>query len=222
MTVLVERCGELLDSAEVGLALTSPSGELRVIACTTERMRVLELIEIQNDQGPCRDCFRSGKQVLNRRLSDTADRWPTFTPEALEAGFSVVHALPMRLRSEVIGAMNVFSGEPKLLSERMVNLAQAFADVATIGILQERAIKDSSETAGQLQGALNSRIVIEQAKGVVAEQQSISVEAAFSLLRGYSRSHHIGLSDVARSVINGSLIAGQLTVTKGRSDSSER
>jgi transcriptional regulator with GAF, ATPase, and Fis domain len=135
MSVLVERCAELLDSAEVGLALAAGQGELRVLASSSERMRALELIEVQNDEGPCRDCLRSGEQVLNQRLDGAESRWPRFAPEAREAGFRMVHALPLRLRSDVIGAMNIFSSEFRELSPQDVNLTQALADVATIVIL---------------------------------------------------------------------------------------
>src|SRR5579863_3527152 len=116
MSVLVERCAEFLGSAEVGLALAAVRGELRVMASSSERMRALELIEFQNDEGPCRDCLLSGRQVLNHRLDIVDDPWPRFSPQAREAGFKMVHALPMRLRSEIIGAMNIFSPDVRELS----------------------------------------------------------------------------------------------------------
>ncbi len=210
MSVLVERCAELLDSAEVGLALAAARGELRVMASSTERMRALELIEFQNDEGPCRDCLLDGKQVLNQRLDQTEERWPRFTPQAREAGFRMVHALPLRLRNDVIGAMNIFSTEFRELSIEDVNLTQALADAATIGILQERAIKHGTELAGQLQGALNSRVVIEQAKGIVAERRQVDMDEAFALLRSYARSNRKQLSDVARAIIDHSLAPGEL------------
>jgi ANTAR domain/GAF domain len=210
MSVLVERCAELLDSAEVGLALAATRGELRVMASSSERMRSLELIEFQNDEGPCRDCLANGEQVLNCRLDDTGDRWPAFTPLARDAGFQMVHALPMRLRSDVIGAMNIFSPELDELSPEDVYLTQALADAATIGILQERAIKHETDLAGQLQGALNSRIVIEQAKGIVAERRQVDMDEAFALLRSYARSKRTPLSDVARAIIDHSLAPAEL------------
>jgi transcriptional regulator with GAF, ATPase, and Fis domain len=212
MSVLVERCAELLDSAEVGLALAAARGELRVMASSTERMRALELIEVQNDEGPCRDCLRSGEQILNQRLADSEDRWPRFTHEAQEAGFQMVHALPLRLRSDVIGAMNIFSPELRELSPEDVNLTQALADAATIGILQERAVKHGADLAGQLQGALNSRIVIEQAKGIVAERRQLDMDQAFALLRSHARSHRIQLSDVAHAIIDHELSPADLQV----------
>jgi hypothetical protein len=213
MSVLVERCAELLDSAEVGLALAAGRGELRVMASSTERMRALELIEVQNDEGPCRDCLRSGQQVLNQRLAGAEDRWPRFTLEALDAGFQMVHALPLRLRSDVIGAMNIFSPELRELSPEDVNLTQALADAATIGILQERAVKHGADLAGQLQGALNSRIVIEQAKGIVAERRHLDMDEAFTLLRSHARSNRTQLSEVARAIIDHSLAPADLQAT---------
>jgi transcriptional regulator with GAF, ATPase, and Fis domain len=215
MSVLVERCAELLDSAEVGLALAAARGELRVMASSTERMRALELIEVQNDEGPCRDCLRSGEQVLNQRLAGAEDRWPRFTHEAQEAGFQMVHALPLRLRNDVIGAMNIFSSELRELSPEDVNLTQALADAATIGILQERAVKHGADLAGQLQGALNSRIVIEQAKGIVAERRQLDMDEAFALLRSHARSHRTQLSEVARAIVDHSLLPADLQTTAG-------
>ena len=214
MSVLVERCAELLDSTEVGLAMADARGQLRVLASSTERMRVLELIEVQNDEGPCRDCFQAGKPVLNQRLDLTDDRWPRFAPQAREAGFQMVHALPLRLRSDTIGAMNVFDADLRQLTSQEVHLAQGLADVATIGILQERAIHQGVQLADQLQQALNSRIAIEQAKGMVAERVHVGMDEAFGLLRGYARSRRQRLSDVAVALINGKLTPADLSSTQ--------
>jgi hypothetical protein len=218
MSVLVERCAELLDSAEVGLALAAGRGELRVMASSTERMRALELIEVQDDEGPCRDCLITGEQVLNQRLVDADGRWPRFAHEAREAGFQMVHALPLRLRRDVIGAMNIFSPELRELSREDVNLTQALADVATIGILQERAVKHGTDLASQLQGALNSRIVIEQAKGIVAERRHVDMDQAFAALRSYARSNRTQLSEVARAIIDHSLAPADLNIPAARQD----
>ena len=213
MSVMVERCAELLESVEVGLALAAARGELRVMASSSERMRALELIEFQDDEGPCRDCLLTGEQVLNERLRDAEERWPRFAPKAREAGFEMVHAMPLRLRNDVIGAMNIFDLEFRVLSPQDVNLTQALADAATIGILQERAIRHETDLAGQLQGALNSRIVIEQAKGIVAEGRHVDMDEAFALLRSHARGHRIQLSDVARSIIDHTLSPSELRAT---------
>jgi len=205
LATLSERCVELLDTVEVGLVLLDGHGGLQVMASSTERMRVAELFEVQNQEGPCFDCQRGGEQVINEPLGKTEGRWPRFGPMALNAGFHMVHALPLRLRTDVIGAMNIFDTELREMTPQQVNISQALADAATIGILQERSVRHQIDVAGQLQGALNSRIVIEQAKGVVAEQQKVSMEEAFAMLRGYSRNSRMPLSDVAAAVIGGSL-----------------
>ncbi|MGO9342155.1 MAG: GAF and ANTAR domain-containing protein [Acidimicrobiales bacterium] len=211
MSTLVDRCAELLESSEVGLALADVHGELRVLASSSERMRVLELIEIQNDEGPCRDCFISGEQLVNQRLDALEGRWPNFGSEARSAGFKMVHALPLRLRNETIGAMNIFNVDLVELTAQEVNLAQALADAATIGILQERAVRYGVELAGQLQQALNSRIVIEQAKGVVAERLRVGMDEAFDRMRGYARGNRRRLGEVAVNLIDGSLDVSALS-----------
>ena len=216
MTTLVDRCAELLSPGEVGLALVDPRGELRVLASSTERMRLLELIEIQDDEGPCRDCFQSGEQVVNQHLDQAQDRWPRFAPKARSAGFQTVHALPLRLRNETIGAMNIFNASVMEMTPLEVNLAQALADAATIGILQERAVRQGVELAAQLQGALNSRIVVEQAKGIVAERLRVGMDEAFGLIRGYARGARRRLSEVAENLIAGSLSPDDLTRSQPR------
>lgn len=213
LSVLVTRCTQLLDSTEVGLALADTRGQLRVVASSTERMRVLELVEEQNDEGPCWDCFRTGTPVLNQRLGETEDRWPGFASHARAAGFQVVHALPLRLRANTIGAMNVFNVNVHSLTSQEVHLTQALADVATIGILQERAIRQGVELATQLQGALNSRIVIEQAKGTVAERLKVGMDEAFQMIRNYARKNQRRLSDVASALIDNTLQEGDLLTT---------
>jgi transcriptional regulator with GAF, ATPase, and Fis domain len=210
LSTLAERCIELLESVEVGLVLLDRRGRLQMMASSTERIRMADLVEVQNEEGPCFDCLRESEQVLNRRLDSVDNRWPRFGPMAREAGFRTAHAFPLRLRRDVIGAMNVFDTESRDMTTQQVNLTQALADAATIGILQERSVRRQIDVAGQLQGALNSRIVIEQAKGVVAEQQRVSMEDAFAMLRGYSRTSRIPLSDVAHAVIDRSLSSAAL------------
>jgi GAF domain-containing protein len=210
LSALVERCVELLDTAEVGLVLVDIRGRLQVMASSTERMRVAELFELQNEEGPCLECHRSGEQVLNQDLEEAEGRWPRFAPMARRAGFRMVHALPMRLRSDVIGAVNIFDAEVHRLTSLETNLAQALADAATIGILQERTVKLQADLSSQLQGALNSRIAIEQAKGIVAEREHVEMEQAFSMLRTYARSNHRQLADVARAVIERTLTTAEL------------
>jgi transcriptional regulator with GAF, ATPase, and Fis domain len=211
MCTLVDRLSELLDPSEVGLALGNTGGELRVLASSSERMRLLELIEVQSNEGPCRDCFRDGRRVVNQRLDEAQDRWPTFSAQARSAGFQMVHAIPLRLRDETIGALNIFNQNLTLLTSQEVNLAQALADAATIGILQERAIRHGAELAGQLQRALDSRIVVEQAKGIVGERQRVTMDEAFDMMRKYARSHRRRLSAVASEVVSGELTLADLS-----------
>jgi transcriptional regulator with GAF, ATPase, and Fis domain len=222
MCLLVDRCAELLETTEVALALADGHGELRALASTTERVRVLELIEIQNDEGPCRDCFRNGERVINQRLSDADVRWPRFATQVRAAGFQMVHALPLRLRDDTIGAMNIFDRELRELTLQEVNLTQALADAATIGILQERAVQHGAQLARQLQVALNSRIVIEQAKGVVAERLHMGMDEAFALIRVYARNGRLRLSDVAIALVAGSLSASDLSSTPANQSYADR
>jgi len=212
LTLLADRCVDVLDVGAAGLMLVAPDGNLRVMASSSEAMRVLELFEIQAQEGPCLDCFRTGGPVVNQDLVTANDRWPRFATEALAAGFHSVHALPMRLRGKVIGALNLFHLEPGAMRQADVDAAQAFADVATIAILQHRAATEAHALNEQLNGALNTRIVIEQAKGVVAERQSLDMEQAFATLRNHARNHNRKLAEVAVDVIEGSLPAPGLDV----------
>ncbi|MDT0530816.1 GAF and ANTAR domain-containing protein [Micromonospora sp. DSM 115977] len=201
--VLTERCVQVLGVSAAGLLLTDQRDALQVVAASSERTRLLELFQLQTDQGPCVDCFRTGRPVSVVDLS-TAGRWPRFTAAAAEVGFAAVHALPMRLRSEVIGTLNLFDIHPGALDDGRLRLGQALADVATIGLLQQRAIHRRDILAEQLQTALHSRVLIEQAKGVLAERLGVDVGEAFSLLRDSARSRNRSLSDLARAVVDGS------------------
>lgn len=212
LTLLTDRCVEVLDVTAAGIMLVAPEGDLRVMASSSSAMRVLELFEIQAEEGPCLDSFATGLPVVNQDLSTLNGRWPLFTHEALEAGFRAVHALPMRLRGSVIGGLNLFHTEPGDLAQADVDAAQALADVATITILQHRAALEAQVLNAQLSHALNSRIVIEQAKGMLSERLGLNMERAFATLRNHARNHNLRLSDVAQSTINGTLPANMLDV----------
>ena len=217
LSILADRCVELLGAAEVGLVLVGPRG-LQVMASSTERMRVTELLEVQLEEGPCFDCYRTGLPVLNQQLASADRRWPHFAPRARESGFRTVHAVPLRLRDEVIGAMNVFDTSLHELTQTDSNLLRAFADTATIGILQERTLKQQSDLSIELQGALNSRIAVEQAKGILAERLKVDMDTAFGMIRKYARNHSMLLSSVADALVRGSLSAADLSSpSKGRS-----
>jgi GAF domain-containing protein len=210
LTRLADRCVDLLHVGAAGLMLVAPDGELRVMASSSEAMRVLELFELQSKEGPCVDCFRTGLPVVNRDLAADKTRWPRFAAEALNAGFHSAHALPLRLRGKGIGALNLFHIGPGEMEDADIDAAQALADIATIAILQHRAMLESHVLNDQLHHALNSRIIIEQAKGMVAENQALNIEEAFAILRNYARNHNLRLVDVAASVIEGSLPASTL------------
>ena len=210
LTLLADRCVDVLDVEAAGLMLVAPDGDLRVMASSSETMRVLELFELQSKEGPCLDCYRTGQPVVNQDLASVNGRWPRFAAEALAAGFHSVHALPMRLRGTVLGALNLFHIEPGEIRQADVASAQALADVATIAILQHRAALEAQVLNEQLNHALNSRIVIEQAKGILAEREGLNMEQAFSTLRNHARNHNLRLADVARALIAGSLAAAAL------------
>jgi len=212
LTVLADSCVEVLDVGAAGLMLVAPDGNLRVMASSSEAMRLLELFELQAQEGPCLDCYRTGRPVVNQDL-EANGRWPRFSSEALAAGFHSVHALPMRLRGTTLGALNLFHVEPGEMRQSDIDSAQALADVATIAILQHRAALEAQVLNEQLHHALNSRIVIEQAKGIIAERQHLNMEQAFSTLRTHARNHNRPLVEVAEAVIEGSISATDLDLS---------
>jgi hypothetical protein len=199
---LVEHTVKLLDAAEAGLLLTDQRGGLHVMASTNERTKLLELFQLQENEGPCLDCYRSGEAVAVDDLASAGARWPVFAPVALAEGYAAVHAFPMRLREITIGALNLFSTSVGALPDDDRHVAQALADVATIGLLQERAIHHNDQLVAQLEGALASRVVIEQAKGVLAEQGGMDMDAAFQVLRAHARDSNRRLADVAHDVVD--------------------
>ena len=198
---LTRHAAELLDAAEVGLMATDAAGELTFVAASHERAETLELFQLQAREGPCLDTFHSGKAVTNVELATATERWPEFAPRSVEAGFTVVHALPMHLRHEVVGCLNVFTGPARVISESQLAIVQALADVATISMLQGRALQQANVLADQLQRALDSRVVIEQAKGALAQIHRTDADAAFEILRGYARRHHHKLTELARACL---------------------
>lgn len=205
LTLLVDRCVEVLGVSAAGLMLVAPADDLRLAASSSEAMRLVELFELQSQEGPCLDCYRAGEPVVNQNLAIVNGRWPNFAPVALEAGFRSVHALPLRLRGRVIGAVNLFRTDEGAMDAVDVLAGQALADMATIAILQHRSAVESHVLNEQLNFALNSRVVIEQAKGVLSERAVVDMQEAFSRLRGYARDHNLRLVDVAQQVIDRTL-----------------
>ena len=213
LQTLAERCVDLVDVSAAGIMLADTKGELRHAACSNEQMRFVELLELQFEEGPCFDAFRTEGTVSCATPEEAAARWPRFGPQANENGFAAVSAVPMRLRAQVIGALNLFSAEPRALGDDDFRVVQAMADIATIGIIQERSIHDAQSFSAQLELALESRVVIEQAKGIVAERTHIGVDAAFERIRAFARGHNRLLSETARQLIDGSLPVEELSAT---------
>ncbi len=202
---LAQHSVDLLEVSACGILLADHTGHLNLVAASAEQVRLLERSQVQAVEGPCVDAYRSRAPVSCPDLAADRERWPAFTMDALSAGFASVHALPMRLRGEAIGAMSLYSTQSPGLGGRAAELGQALADVATIGILHERAFRRKEMVAEQLQSALSSRITIEQAKGVLAERLHTTVEDAFALIRAYARDHNLKLADTARGIIEGEL-----------------
>jgi GAF domain-containing protein len=202
---LAARCVELLDCTEAGLLLADAAGNLRVMASSSERSDALDLLQSQNEEGPCFESYHRGEPVSSQDLVEDETRWPTFAPEAVERGFCSVQAVPMRVRGETVGALNLFRSESGKFAGSDLPLAQGMADIAALALLQERTLRESRGVVEQLQAALSSRVVIEQAKGVLAERAQIGVDAAFARLRNYARKNNRRLSDVARDLIDGAL-----------------
>ncbi|MDQ2883434.1 MAG: GAF and ANTAR domain-containing protein [Actinomycetota bacterium] len=201
LQTLTERCVQLLGVDAAGILLVDQRGTLKLVAASTEQTRLLELFQLQNEEGPCLDCYHSGRSVACADLDATPQRWPRFATAAREQGFAAVQAVPMRLREQTVGALNLFRGSPGAIPADATAVAQSFANVATISILQLRALRSSEIVAEQLQNALNSRILIEQAKGILAERRQITVAEAFTLMRTYARDNNRLLSQVAQAVI---------------------
>jgi GAF domain-containing protein len=211
LSLLTERCVEAFSVHDAGLMLAVPvGGALQVMVSTSSAMRSLELYELQASDGPCLDAYRHGDPVRNEDLTATGARWPMFSPAALDAGFRMVSALPMRLRGVTIGALNLFRTDVTVIPDADLRAAQAFADVATIAILQHQQAVDSRTLNDQLNHALNSRIIIEQAKGMLAERAGVDMEQAFDRLRHHARHHNQRLAAVAQSFINGTTTLSQL------------
>jgi GAF domain-containing protein len=201
LQMVTTRAAELVDSAAAGLLLADEHGQLQFMAASDERTHLLELFQVQAVEGPCQDSYRLGASVVNADLTQAQDRWPRFTPRALAAGFRSVHAFPLRLRHQVIGALNMFGTEEGDLDPADIRVIQALADIATIGLLQERAVREATILSEQLQSALQSRVSIEQAKGALAQIHGVSVDSAFDLIRTFARNNNRRLSAVARDVV---------------------
>jgi len=205
LTMLADRCIELVEADAVGILLADADGNLRVMAASSEQARLLELFQLQNEQGPCMDAFTSGQPVNCTELREALERWPRFTPYAVGAGFECVYAFPLRLRDTVIGVLNLFKTHAGAMPAADVQLAQALADVASVAILQDQAARVSRVRDLQLQNALDSRVVIEQAKGMMSERGGIDMAAAFDLIRHHARQNNLQLTRIAEQIVAGTV-----------------
>jgi GAF domain-containing protein len=214
--MVTTRTADITRADAAGLLLADERNQLQFMAASTESVRMLELFQLQAEEGPCRDCYRFGAPVVNTDLSHATSRWPRFAPEAVRAGYRAVHAFPLRHRGNVIGALNLFSVAVGGIDADDAKIIQALADVATIGLLQQRALAHSEILTEQLQGALNSRVTIEQAKGALARMRDTSVDEAFNLMRDHARRNHLRLTDLALTVLTDPGSHPQLTGLPGR------
>jgi GAF domain-containing protein len=205
LTGLADRCVDLLGVSAAGVMLASPAGSLALVASSSEAMRLLELFELQEQEGPCLDAFRTGEPVGHEDLQAGAGRWPSFSAAALRAGFASASALPLRWRELTLGALNLLSVTRAPMAKADVIVARAFADLATLSIVQHRADAEAQRLNEQLSAALTSRVVIEQAKGVISERAGVDLAEAFSRLRAYARNRNQRLTDVAWAAIDGTL-----------------
>jgi GAF domain-containing protein len=205
LTGLTGRCVNLLGVSAAGVMLMHPSGKLGLVASSNEAMRLLELFELQAQEGPCLDAFRTGEAVSHEILGSGPGRWPSFSAAALDAGFRSASALPLRYRDVILGALNLLRTTPDAMTEADFVVARAFADLAAVSIVQNRAHIEAKRLNEQLSAALTSRVVIEQAKGVLAERAGIDLMEAFARMRDYARANNRRLSDVAGAAVAGTL-----------------
>lgn len=204
---LTSRCAELVGASAVGVLLTDLRGSLQLAAASTQDMHALELFEMQQQEGPCYEAFQSGEQVVEEDIRGAEARWPRFTPQAMDRGYRSVHAFPLRVRDQTLGALNVFFDHSGPFTGANILALQALADIAAIGILQQRNVQESSDLAGHLQLALDSRVVIERAVGVLVERRGMGTQEAFESLRSHARNTNQRLRVVAQALVDGAVPA---------------
>lgn len=219
LTGLADGCVDLDLAAAAGILLVDSDDKLRVMAASSDRARLLELFQLQNDEGPCLDAFSTKEPVISVDLREAKGRWPVFAPEAVDAGFRSVYAIPLRLRSTVIGALNLFGDQAGEMPEADLRIAKALADAVSLAIIQNQTFRESEIRAGQLQRALDSRVAIEQAKGMLAERNRIDMDSAFRHLRSFARNTRRHLSAVANDVVSGAVSLDEVRVGSSASAS---
>lgn len=205
LQLLVDECTALFDAAAAGILLLSPTGELEVIVSTSERSEFVELMQLRVGEGPCVEAVTTGRVVSVANLDHISDRWPAFAEDARRSGFASLHAIPMRLRASTIGSLNLFRDRVGELNHPDAVAARTLADIATISILQQRLVEESTIAQEQLQRALNSRVIIEQAKGYLAQSRGLDMDTAFQQIRSHARSTRTRLAEVATEIVAGRL-----------------
>lgn len=205
LQLLVDECTALFDASAAGILLKSPTGTLEVIASTNERSEFIGLMQLRAGEGPCVEAVTSGQVVSVADLEQASDRWPAFAADARRSGFAAVHAIPMRLRQSIIGSLNLFRDRVGELNEPDAAAARTLTDIATISILQQRLVEESTIAQAQLQRALDSRVIIEQAKGYLAQTHGLDMDAAFHRLRSHARSTQTRIADIAEAIVTGQL-----------------
>lgn len=205
LQTLVDECADIFDASAAGILLVAPDGGLEVVVSTNESSDFLGIVQAKSGDGPCVEAITTGRAVSIDDLEAVDAQWSYFADQALRSGYRSIHAIPMRLRDATIGSLNLFRATTGHLGEADIVAAQALADVATISILQERALRESDLARQQLQRALDSRIVIEQAKGVLAQRHGIDMGSAFDLIRRHARSTHLRLGQAAEDIVSGRL-----------------
>jgi GAF domain-containing protein len=219
--VLVEQCTEVLDADGGGLMLVNSNGQLQLMTSTSDSADFVEVMQLNADSGPCIDCFTSGAELSVPNIQSSGGRWPAFQKSAMQKGFHSAHATPMRLHGQIIGTMNIFRSKRGALSERDASVAQALTDIATIGILHERVVREGAILAEQLHNALDSRIFIEQAKGMIAHSRSLTMDDAFTVLRSHARNNNLTIRSVAEGIstraisVQSIIPAGRVTAATG-------
>ena len=215
LSILTRRLSELVSPAEIGLLVTTDTGSLTTAAASSARMRDLVSVESRLKEGPCTTSHGTGQQLRQQSLDTVDARWPRFGPAAREAGFVSVSAYPLRRRGEMLGAVCVLDPAPRSNDDGQLGLIGVVADAAAIGLSHQRTYRQSQRRVEQLQRALHSRVVIEQAKGIVAAWRSTSPDDAFEVLRSHARRNGHRLSAVAEEVVQGQLPDDQLAPQGG-------
>jgi len=216
LTRLTVRCVELMGAAAAGILLADGDGHLRVVGASSEQIQLLELFQLQNEQGPCLDCYTSGTAVVAPDLN-VASAWPRFAAESVGAGYPSVHAIPLRRNGVTLGCLNLFMANPGALSPTDIALAQALADLASIAIVQSHNDRPD-ERDSHLDNALGSRIAVEQAKGMIAEHFAVDVHDAFEILRSNAEDRRRGLTATADELVAGTMSVAVLNATRVAQD----